>query len=313
MKIVRISIALAVTLLVAACFFSPGKFDARMTVMKDGSFTYHYSGEILMVTGQSFVTAMAERESRNEAFDPEAQTCTGEPPAAGARSAPGDSPRRPYVTVAPGARSDDEAENVDVRECTAAEIEAKRREWESGRAVRQAEQKKQLDAMKAMFGGIDPGDPATMTEFANRLQGQGGWKRVVHKGNGLFDVDYEISGRLDHDFVFPIFPNMDFIIPFVQVSHYGGGKVRVTAPALIRPGQTSGGVNAQALGAMAAMTKGGETWPFRPPEGRFTLTTDGAVLTNNTRNGPAAQGAMKILIWPVTALDTVKPEALIQL
>jgi hypothetical protein len=310
MRFVRISAALAMTMLVAACFFTPGKFDARMTVMRDGTFTYRYTGEILMVTGQSMMGAIADREMANETFDPEAQTCHGEPGSA-TEPAPARSSGRPTITL-PTVGTDDVSSELEGRDCTAAELEAKRREWESARAERQARNRQQKDAMKAMFGGIDPSDPATMTEFARRLEGQGGWKKVVHKGNGLFDVVYEISGRLDHDFVFPLFPNMDFIIPFVQAAQYGGGKVRIIAPALVRPGSGMGGMNAQALGAAAAMTKGGDPWPFKAPEGSFTLTTDGSILTNNTRDGPVSQGGVKVLTWRVSALDTAKPEALIQ-
>ncbi len=314
MRFVRISLALAVTMLVAACFFSPGKFDARMTVLKDGSFTYRYAGEIQMLTAQSMMGALAEQESADDTFQPDDQVCSDEPQGAALYRSSDASLRPPVVRAMSMQGTEDVLESVNSRPCTKAELEVKRREWESGRATRRAEKEREKAAMKAVLGGIDPNDPATMTEFARRLEGQGGWKKVVHKGNGLFDVVFEISGRLDHDFVFPVFPNVDFIIPFVQAAQYGGGKVRITAPALVKPGSgLNGGMNAQAIGAAAAMGKGGDQWPFKAPEGTFTLTTDGSILTNNTREGPATQGGLKVLTWPVSALDTAKPEALIQL
>jgi hypothetical protein len=311
MKAFKLLAAVAAILLVAACLFSPGKFDARMSVMKDGSFTYHYVGEIQMITGQSMMGAVSEREAAEEQFDAAGQLCTGEEGSEQAAPPPGS-----LSVVLPTASAASSAANADAdipeyRDCTAAELEVKRREWESGRAERRAAKDRENAAMKAMFGGIDPNDPATMAEFARRLQGQGGWKKVVFKGNGLFDVDYEIAGRLDHDFVFPLFPNMDIIIPFVQAAQSGARKVRVSAPAFVRPGNGIGGT--QAMGAAAMMGKTGNDWPFKSPEGSFTLTTDGSILTNNTHDGPVAQGALKVLTWKVTPLDTQKPEALIQL
>jgi hypothetical protein len=199
------------------------------------------------------------------------------------------------------------------RKCTAAELEEKRRNWERMRAERREREERESAAMKAMFGGIDPSDPKTMDEFARRLQGQGGWRRIVHKGSGVFEVDYQVSGRLDHDFVFPVFDGVDAIIPFVQAVQRGGGKIRVTAPAFVKPG---GGdrMGMSAFGAAAMMGEGGRNpWPFKSPEGSFTLTTDGEFLTNNTRDGPTVQGASKSLRWTITPLDTAKPEALIQL
>src|SRR5688500_6003696 len=64
---VRFAAALAALLLVAACLFLPGRFEARMTVLRDGRFTYRYAGEILFLTRHS---AMDADNARSQAFNP---------------------------------------------------------------------------------------------------------------------------------------------------------------------------------------------------------------------------------------------------
>ena len=306
-----------------------------MEVMRDGRFTYRYTGEVQFLS--SISTFDADR-GRVPVFDPDSQVCYDDPPRSGSRGqgsgkspavnvtdvapvpmpvpvppppppppAPAPSTGGVQVTVAPPPMM-----SVPVirphRKCTAAELAERRRGWERDMAAMRSDRERERNQMKAMFGGIDPTDPATMTEFANRLQGQGGWKKVVHKGEGLFDVEYEISGRLDHDFVFPVFDRIEFIIPFVQATRVNSGRVRITAPAFAKPGGESA-----ATFPAAAMMGRERRWPFREAEGTFTLVTDAEILTNNTRDGPSSEGGSRVLRWTVTPLDRARPEALLQL
>jgi hypothetical protein len=316
MKVFKLSAAVASCLLVAACLFSPGRFDAQLNVRKDGSFTYRYTGEILLLTAHSAMLAAQGMEGGEDSFDPEGQLCwdggsddMGPDPDL---DAPASFAQRPVTTMPVPVEVDVDASGG--RPCSAKEIETRRKAWEANRAARRQEKERETAMMKAILGGMDPSDPETMTEYARRLQGQGGWKKVTFKGNGLFEVDYEISGRLDHDFIFPVFDGMEIIVPFVQATQAGAGRIRVTAPAFVRPTGDRSGMSAMgAAGAAAMMGKGDKGWPFKPPEGTFTLTTDAEILTNNTRDGPAAQGASKVLRWTVGPLDTTKPEALLRL
>ena len=196
------------------------------------------------------------------------------------------------------------------RPCTAEELAQRRRDWERNMAADRSGRDREREQMKAMLGGIDPSDPATMTEFATRLQGQGGWKKVVHKGEGLFEVDYEISGRLDHDFVFPVFDRIEFIMPFVQAARLGPDRIRVTAPAFVKPGGDWMGMSPAGAAAMMGRER---RWPFREAEGTFTLVTDAEILTNNTRDGPSSEGGTRTLRWTVSPLDRARPEALLKL
>jgi hypothetical protein len=271
MKMIRGFAQIALLFLAAGCFLTPGKFDAALMLRKDGSFTYRYTGEIVVVTGQNIGSSMDV-----STFDPEAQTCWSD--------------------------GTGEAMDAEQRECTPEDIAAKRAEFEEQVKAQEAQRREENEKMRAAMGGMDPSDPKTMDEFARRLEGHEGWKKVVHKGDGVFDVDYEMTGRLGHDYVFPIFPGIDVIIPFVQAARLDGGKVRVTAPAFVQGKEPS-------LAGMSGM--GGQA-PARRPEGRFTVTTDAEILANNTNDGPAAgAGGMRVLTWTVGPLDAKKPEALL--
>ncbi|PSJ40809.1 hypothetical protein [Allosphingosinicella deserti] len=291
MKLFRIVAAGALALLAAACLLTPGRFDASLDVRKDGSFTYKYAGELVFVSPGSAAAAAATEE---EPFDPEGQICTG--------AAADDS-------LEAEADAEADAASDEPRDCTPAELAEKRKEYEAGAAERAAKKKQEAEVAKQMFGGMDPSDPKTMEEFARRLQGNAGWKSVRHKGNGVFDVQYELSGRLDHDFVFPVFPEVDMVIPFVKVGRPSGNRVRIVAPAFVQ--SSDGGL--KALGAAMQGQAGGADAALKKPEGTFTLTTDSEILTNNTRDGPARSTTGKTLKWTVGPLDTNRPEALLQL
>ncbi len=271
MKIFRIAAAGALALIATGCFLTPGRFDAALDLRRDGSFSYRYDGEVV------FLGATPGSEpAPPEPFNPDMQMCEGD--------------------------------GGDFRDCTAQELEQKREEHEEQAARMAEENRRSEEQARAMLGGLDPKDPRTMDEFARRLQSYDGWKRVSHKGNGVFQVLYEKSGRLDHDFIFPVFPEVDLIVPFVHATRRGDGRVRVAAPALVRQTSMMGslaGFGAQAGAADKAIPKA---------EGTFTLTTDAEILTNNTNEGPApAAGGAKLLRWTVGPLDSKKPEALLKM
>ena len=280
MKMLRMA-ALGALALLTGCLFTPGKFDAAMDVRRDGSFTYRYTGEIAFATAQAM--AAGNDVFVDQPFDPEEHMCWSEP-------------------------TEDETTS-EARECTPAEIEEARKEHQAQEVRRAEEQKKEKEAMKAMFGGMDPEDPATMDAFAERLQSYEGWKKVTHKGDGVFDVHFEAKGRIDQGFAFPLFPEVDFIVPFVQTARRDGNKVRVVAPAFVQ------GENMFDPTGMGRATQAeGKADNFVKAEGSFTLTTDAEILTNNTREGPSpGPGGTKVLKWTVGPLDKAKPEALLGL
>lgn len=150
----------------------------------------------------------------------------------------------------------------------------------------------------AAMGGLNPHDEETMNAFANQLSRERGWHSVEYRGHGIFYVDYSISGELDRSFVFPVYPEFDFIIPFITITRRSNGAVHVRAPAFSR--------------GHGSNTPGAPTGYSRA-DGTFVIRSNGAVLTNNTEDGPTRENGMTVMRWTVNALTTSRPETLIQL
>jgi hypothetical protein len=284
MKMFKALVAGAVALALTGCqFLTAGNYDAAMTIRKDGSFTYRYVGEIQFLNQLTMFQQMAAKEAADqeaETFKPEDQMCW--------------------------------TDEVETRTCTDAEIDEKRKEWETAKIAKVEADKKMLEMIKATFGGVDPNEPATMVEFARRLQMHKGWKKVAYNSEArIFDVEYEIAGQIDRDFLFPVFEGVNIMAPFVQAARRIDGKVRVSAPAFVRSqeGEMTGMVFNV---AMAEMAKDNANY-LKQPNGTFMLTTDAEILTNNTEEGPVARGAMKTLTWKTGLFEKGVPEALIAL
>jgi hypothetical protein len=130
---------------------------------------------------------------------------------------------------------------------------------------------------------------------------------VTYRGKGVFDVDYNFAGRATQDFLLPALPENDLIIPFVAIRRRADGSVLVTAPAFTGGG---GPMAARAGAAAASQMKEG---PVSRAEGRFTIITDGEVLTNNSEDGPAPHAVGRQLHWDVGSAVNKIPEALIRL
>lgn len=213
-------------------------------------------------------------------------------------------------TFEPGACTTDAG---DERACTDRELADQRSEWEAGAAERKAKRDADAKAARAMLGGIDPTDPRAAQEFADRLSRQAGWKSVVNAGGGKFLVEYAVAGRLDHDFVFPTVERLPLAMPFVSVIRRADGTVRVDAPAF---SPNPSGSPLGMLGGLGGLSEVKDK--SAPPvklDGRFTLTTDAAILANNTEEGPKADpaGQGMTLAWKVDASTAAAPTALLRL
>lgn len=265
----RASAALAaasLSILVAACIFAPGKFTSQLDLRKDRSFSYRYTGEILM--------APLMKTEKEEVFEPE--TCHDE-------------------------------ETYEERTCKPSEIAEQKTDWEKRRAEKK---KSDAEAARMLLGGIDPDNPQSGKELADRLRRQAGWNKVEYMGNGKFDVDFAISGKLDHDFVFPTMEGFPMSNAFVQVMVRQDGTVRVDAPGF---GPAGGG---QAMaGMMSGMGSGGSSdeGPTALADGTFAVVTDAQVLANNTDEGPKAASGGQNLSWTVNPRTKTAPTALLKL
>jgi len=277
-------------LLLSGCFVSPGKFTSELHLTGPDSFTFTYDGEIFFL-GLSKLAMMGA--SAQESFS---ASCFDE-------------------------------ETFESRDCTPEEEAAQRAEWEAGAAEREAKAKKDAEQMKAIMGGIDPTDPKATEEMVRLLERQKGWNRVIHKGDGLFEVNFAASGTLGHDFLFPMIEGFPVTNPFVQMILRDGGQVRINAPAFAfqsgdNPmGAMMGGMGSLAgLAALGAAEQGedkeaAEPIPGMPVlDGTFTIRTAPGmrILANNTDEGPAPAGdGGEVLRWTISPRTTQAPTALI--
>lgn len=268
------AIVAALSLLLSACLLAPGKFTSTLDLRKDGRFSFTYAGQISMLG----LSKLAQMDRKGSAlFEP-----------------------------AP-CRTENQAIK---RQCTPAEIAQQRKDWEAGQQAGTDKAKKDAEQARVLFGGIDPTSPRAAEEMAERLRKQAGWRSVVYKGDGLYEVDFALSGTLDHDFAFPTIERFPMANAFVVINRRADGSVRVDAPGF-GPSSGSGLSN---LAAMAAMDKARDgKLPLPELDGTFTLTTDGQILANNTEDGPRAGTTGQVLAWTITPRSGSAPTALLRL
>lgn len=280
-------------LALTGCFMSPGKFTSELAITGPDSFTFRYEGEIFFLTLSKMALMGATAD------EPFAAECLDD-------------------------------ETFESRNCTPEEEAFQREDWEAGAGQRAAKAKKDADMMKAIMGGIDPTDPKATEEMVRLLERQKGWNKVVHKGDGLFDVSYSATGTLSHDFMFPTIEGFPATNPFVQMILRDGGQVRINAPAFMAQNSDSpmgammGGMGSLAGLAAMSTADGAENpsqgnqasqMPSVPAlDGMFTIRTAPGmrVLANNTDEGPeTATDGGESLRWTISPRTNQAPTALI--
>jgi len=263
------------SLILAGCMLMPGKFVSELDLGRDGRFSFTYAGEIHMLA-LSKLAQMGKKESTGEMVE---EPCT--------------------------------TEEGKTRPCTSSEIADQRERWQEGQRATEASRRKETEQMKAFLGGIDPADPKAAEELAARLRRQAGWKRVDYRGDGLFDIDFAISGRLDHDFAFPTIERMAMINPFIQIALRNDGTVRIDAPGYGPAHGAQPWQNMMQAAALASEERNAPRFPLI--DGRFTLRTDGTILANNTEDGPQAATTGQVLTWTISPRSQAAPMALVQM
>lgn len=186
------------------------------------------------------------------------------------------------------------------RPCTEGEIAEQ--EKSAAEKLKRAE-----DMAKAL--GLPGFDDASNRAFAEKLMKYAGWRSVVFRGNGVFDVDYHFEGEATQDFVFPAMPGNELIVPFVAIRRRDDGTVLVTAPAL-----SGGGARSLMEGiAAAGNARDKNSKLVSRAKGRFTVITDGEFLTNNSEEGPAPNTIGRQIHWDIGPGSKKAPETLIRL
>jgi hypothetical protein len=193
-------------------------------------------------------------------------------------------------------------EGAKSRPCTPAEIAQQKADYEKKAAEKQAQAKQ----MAGIFG-LPGFDDESNRAFAAKLSKYAGWRSVSYRGNGVFDVDYHMEGRATQDFLFPALPDDSLLVPFIAIRRRADGAVLVTAPAF------TGGAGALGEGMAAADASNRQGMPPSRAQGRFTIITDGEILTNNSEDGPSAHPLGRQLHWDVAPAVSKIPETLIRL
>lgn len=274
-------------LALTGCFMTPGKFTSELALNGPDSFTFRYEGEIFFLG----LSKLAQMDAASD--DGFVANCYDD-------------------------------ETYESRDCTPEEKTTQREEWAAGAAYRAEEAKRKAEQMASIMGGIDPSDPKAADELVKLLQRQKGWERVVHKGDGVFDVSYRVTGTLGHDFMFPMIEGFPATNPFVQIIQRKGGQVRVNAPGFAAQNGDMGGMGAMmgmgsiaGLAAMGATQEAGGTAEAMPGvpmmDGTFTLRAAPGmrILANNTDEGPEAGAGGELLTWKINARTVQAPTALI--
>ena len=137
-------------------------------------------------------------------------------------------------------------------------------------------------------------------EVAEALGKEQGFRSVRHLGGNRFAVDYAISGRLDHGFLFPFNSDAQAVFPWVAVELRKDGTARMKAPGF--------GDEATAGPPLAGLGSGG-TADLR--DGTFTMTTDAEIVMHNVEEG-VAPGPRKTLVWRVSPSTKTVPTAVIR-
>jgi len=285
----RIFIA-AVPLLLTGCLWGPGKFVSDLTLKKNGSFILDYRGEIVLQTPP-------ESEAKAEPWKAEFAKCFDNGDTEVSLAGQG--------SMASSSVSEEERKP---KPCSPTELTKLKKQYEEQAAERAKSKREEAEQMAKMFG-IAGLDDASGREFAAKLSKYAGYRSVQYRGKGVFDVDYHFEGRATQDFVFPMLPDNDFMIPFVSIRRRGDGAVLVTAPAFTGG---SGPMGVRAGAAAAGAMKEGQG-PVSRAQGRFTVITDGEILTNNSEDGAAAHPAGKQVHWDVSSSSSKIPETLIRL
>jgi hypothetical protein len=158
----------------------------------------------------------------------------------------------------------------------------------------------QIAATKA-DSEADNGDDAQMRAIADALAKEKGFRSARYLGNRKFEIDYAISGRLTHAFLFPFNIDAQIVLPFVAVELRGDDRVRVKAPGFSNGFDKSQGPS---LG-----TGGPGEDAAKALNGSFTLTTDAEIISLNQEEGAQPVPNGKHIVWRVTPLTSEAPAA----
>ncbi|MDF0542170.1 hypothetical protein PX699_07435 [Sphingobium sp. H39-3-25] len=267
----RIALALGALLLLAGCLVTPGKFTSTLDIRADRSFTFTYKGEVIALDMDK---AMQGESAPDLGEDDDAtETPSGlMQPVAFAGSQDGS-----------GARGGSGAK---------------------GKTGGNAPKGGTEDAAEADFSDMQD-DPAKMEAIAAALSKEKGFRVARYLGDHKFEIDYAITGTLDHSFVFPFNIDAQLVFPFIAIELRGDDRIRMKAPGYANESSKS-------QGAMAGMGSR-KSDASAQLDGTFTLTSAAPIISQNQEDGPTTlPDGRQQLRWTVNSLTTEAPMAVIR-
>lgn len=172
--------------------------------------------------------------------------------------------------------------------------------------LRTALQKKEQGPAEERFdtphgqGGDGKSDEQQMQAIAAALTREKGFRAARYMGNHRFEIDYAISGKLTHAFLFPFNSDAQIVLPFVAVELRGDDRARMKAP-----GYSNGYDKSQ--NPMGGSSSGDDA--AKALDGVFTLTTNAEIVSQNQEDGAQSTPQGKRIVWKVTPLTSEAPAA----
>ncbi|MFT3968427.1 MAG: hypothetical protein QM690_21370 [Sphingobium sp.] len=147
---------------------------------------------------------------------------------------------------------------------------------------------------------------AKMEALAEILAKEYGFRSVRYLGNAHFAVDYAISGKLTHGFIFPFNIDGEIFIPFIAIELRGRDRIRIKAPGYAADDNKGG----ELAGATGGPSKG----PGKELDGLFTLTTDAEIVSQNQESGTTTlPDGRRRIVWRATPHSKDAPLAALKL
>lgn len=141
---------------------------------------------------------------------------------------------------------------------------------------------------------------AQMQAMATALSKEKGFRAARYLGERKFEIDYAISGRLTHAFLFPFNIDAQIVLPFVAVEMRGADRVRVKAPGFANSFDKS-------QSPMGAGGPGDDA--TKALNGTFTLTTNATIVSQNQEEGAQSTPQGQRIVWTITPLTSEAPMA----
>ncbi|MPT48287.1 MAG: hypothetical protein E2598_07670 [Sphingobium sp.] len=139
-----------------------------------------------------------------------------------------------------------------------------------------------------------------MQGIAEALMKEEGYRSVRYVGKNKFEIDYRITGKLDHGFIFPFNPDAQAIFPFVAIEMRKDGRVKISAPGFAENSDSKS----------AAMGGSGKSSAER--SGIFTLTTNAEIISQNQEDGATTVPQGKQIQWKITPTTDTAPMAVLK-